>query len=128
MSPEVTAPPFTVRGVPARIDREALRIALASLGIDVTAVVAVRFGTESVEFDVLTRVPFPEGSAGQHRILVPIVDGPHEDPLPTVPYGMPGQPFSWTGTPPVAPQIAATWGSAAPPPTLTFPTVPEARP
>lgn len=105
-----TPAPFTVR-VPARIDRGALRDALAALGIDATAVSAIRFGPNSVEITALTSVPHPDGGPGQHRILIPIVDTPHEDPHPTVPHGMPTQSFSW---------LAPT----EPPPTLQFPRPP----
>lgn len=112
-----TPAPFTVR-VPARIDRQALRDALAAVGIDATAVSAIRFGPNSVEITALTSVPHPDGGPGQHRILIPIVDAPHEDPHPTVPHGMPTQPFSWLGT--TTPAITST----NPPPTLQFPQPP----
>lgn len=102
--------PFAVR-VPTRIDRQALRDALNALGIDATAVSAIRLGPNSIEITALTSVPHPDGGPGQHRILIPITDTPHEDPHPTVPHGMPTQPFSW-----LAP--------SDPPPTLQFPQPP----
>lgn len=112
-----TPPPFasSVR-VPARIDRTALRDALATLGIDAAITAGARIGPHSVELVVNTSVPHPDGGPGQHRVLIPITDSdtPHEDPHPTVPHGMPTQPFSW---------LAPT----EPPPTLQFPQPPGAR-